>query len=73
MTANEIKALRSSLGLTLAQFANQLHVAEATVSRWESGQRSPRDQAVRERLELLAHGTETQIAGSGVIGEWDRT
>jgi putative transcriptional regulator len=41
MTAEEIKSLRVSLGLTQDQFAQRLKVACITVNRWENSQKKP--------------------------------
>ncbi len=53
MTAEEIKELRKQAGLTQKAFADLLQVSENTVARWERGDRSPRDFAVKARLERL--------------------
>jgi putative zinc finger/helix-turn-helix YgiT family protein len=37
LTPQQIRANREALALTQEQFASALHVAEATVSRWETG------------------------------------
>jgi len=41
MTATEIKALRTTLGLTQEKLAQKLGVALATVNRWERGLNHP--------------------------------
>lgn len=39
MTGPELKALRKSLGLSLAQMALQLEVSARSIARWEAGKR----------------------------------
>ena len=41
MTADEIKAKREALGLTLEEMARRLDVATGTVWRWEQGRMTP--------------------------------
>ena len=41
MTSAEIRILREALGLIRRELAIRLDVAEATVGRWESGERTP--------------------------------
>lgn len=41
MTALEIQKIRSTLGMTQTEFAEELGVSQVTVSLWESGDRSP--------------------------------
>lgn len=40
-TANRISTLRRSLGLTQPQFAAALGIPMSTLSKWETGTRSP--------------------------------
>lgn len=42
-----IKNLRQHLGVTLEEFGTKLGVTKATVSRWENGERSISEQAIR--------------------------
>jgi transcriptional regulator with XRE-family HTH domain len=44
-TAQQIKELRYSLGLTQRQFAKLLHVTQATVNWWEAGKYEPSNTA----------------------------
>ncbi len=39
MRGSDLRRLRKRLGLTTAQLAQVLRVAQATVSRWETGER----------------------------------
>ena len=48
-----VRDLRSALGLTQEQMAQQLHVSFATVNRWEMGRRVPSPSSQR-RLDALA-------------------
>ena len=41
MTADEIKAKREALGLTLEEMARRLDVATGTVWRWEQSRMTP--------------------------------
>lgn len=41
MTAEEIRQLRSSMGLTRVEFARKWHVHPDTVARWETGHAVP--------------------------------
>lgn len=52
MHGRVIKHLRESLGLTQHEFARQLTVSQATVSRWEGGQTEP-DAEARRRIQSL--------------------
>jgi DNA-binding transcriptional regulator YiaG len=40
-TSDSIHALRTSLGLTMKDFADLIGTTESTVSRWESGKSHP--------------------------------
>lgn len=61
MTADEIKAIRASLGLTQGKFALALGVAVSTVRTWEQGQRNPGEESAR-RIRALASGPMAGIA-----------
>lgn len=47
------RAIRQSGGLTLADFAQLLGVAKATISRWETGMREPQGEMRTAYAELL--------------------
>jgi len=53
MTAQEIKALRKSLGLHQKEFANRLKVDTITVSRWERGIQKPSPVLIRKLERLM--------------------
>ena len=53
MTPTEIKAWREERGLSQREMADVLGVRQATVSRWESGERVP-PPYLRLALEMLA-------------------
>lgn len=55
---DEIKTLRKKLGLTQAEFAVKLGVAEFTVRRWEKGVTSPSPMA-RKAIKAV-FGVESQ-------------
>ena len=45
--AEQVRALRSHLGLTQAELADELNVRQQTVSEWETGQYRPRGASER--------------------------
>ncbi len=45
--------LRVAHGVPLAAFANQMGVSEAALSRWERGQRRPRQETALRYLDCL--------------------
>ncbi len=53
MEADEIRALRKRLGLTMGQLGEKLGVPQATVIQWEHGERFPTKAHVA-KLEALA-------------------
>ena len=57
MTANDIRALRTRHGLTQRELARRLRVDPVTISRWETGTRSP-DKHSLERLLRVARRLE---------------
>lgn len=58
-----LKRRRADLGLTLAQIAEQMGVAEATVQRWESGNiKSIRHGKIAKLAEIL-HVSPAEIMG----------
>ena len=42
MTAVDVSTIRQKLGMTQQELADELGVAQATVSQWEAGLRNPR-------------------------------
>jgi DNA-binding transcriptional regulator YiaG len=65
-TAERVAALRASLGLTQASFADELGVRQQTVSEWETGRYEPRGTSSR----MLAHLAERAAAyGEDAAGE----
>lgn len=53
--AKEVRPLRKSLGMTQVEFADELGVTQALVSRWEMGLRTPNGPAAKLLL-LLKRG-----------------
>src|SRR5262249_7347992 len=70
MTAEEIRRIRRSMGLTQQDFAAKLGVSFAAVNRWEKGRNEPQlDRVTRIRemhAEYLARGHTTDRA-KGVV------
>lgn len=63
-----LKHRRRELGLTLAQIASQMGVAEATVQRWESGNiKSIRYDKISKLAEVLQVNPASFMDWSGVI------
>ncbi len=62
LTSSEIKFLRKSLGWSGAEFARNLHVDPATVSRWESPRAAQTMSASNELLLRLAVAHSNQMA-----------
>jgi DNA-binding transcriptional regulator YiaG len=60
--AGRVRALRSRLGLSQAQFARELGVRQQTISEWETGQYRPRGASVR-LLGIVAEQAEHYDAG----------
>lgn len=54
MTPDDIRRWREARGLTTTDLADLLGVSQATVSRWETGDRPPTMPLVRLALERLA-------------------
>ena len=52
-TANDIKALRKSLKLTQAEFADKLKVQVRTINRWENARSKPSQLARRQLARLV--------------------
>ncbi|PZV15363.1 MAG: transcriptional regulator [Leptolyngbya sp.] len=59
-----IQALRKYMGLTQAQFAQELGVRRQTVSEWENGVYDP-DRSTSKFLELIAKQSDFQVPPSG--------
>lgn len=63
-----LKERRKSLGLTLAQIADQVGVTEATVQRWESGNiKSVRPEKIAKLSEIL------QVSPASLMGIGDNS
>jgi DNA-binding transcriptional regulator YiaG len=60
---NAIQALRKHMGLTQAQFAEELGVRRQTVSEWENGVYDP-DRSTTKFLELIAKQSDFQASPS---------
>jgi len=56
MTRNELKQIRSRLGVTQTQLAEQLGVTQNTVARWEMGARGIPEPTARLIERLAAEG-----------------
>jgi DNA-binding transcriptional regulator YiaG len=56
MTGAEVRRIRKALGLTQAQLAEQLGVAENSVARWERGEMGIRSTAIRLLRLLVPKG-----------------
>lgn len=54
MGPEEIRNLRTSLGLSQQAFASALGVSFATVNRWENGKATPQGDRIRRMRELMA-------------------
>ena len=59
MTAEEIKRVRTGLGLSQVEFARALGVAFTTVNRWENGKAQPQSDRLA-RIQELASAKEAQ-------------
>ena len=59
MTAEDIKRVRTSLGLSQVEFARALGVAFTTVNRWENGKAQPHSDRLA-RIQELASAKEAQ-------------
>lgn len=64
LNAQDIRAIRISLGLNPTQFAARLNVSENTVRRWEIGDRRPRWEKMEE-INHLAAGEKIKPAKVG--------
>jgi transcriptional regulator with XRE-family HTH domain len=61
---DRLKAYRRIRGLSRKRLARILGVDEATVSRWETGKRQPRDEHARRVRELLAGSPELSYSNA---------
>lgn len=52
MTAEEIRALRTAVGMTQEKFAHEIGVTVSSVNSWETGKREPSPLACREMARL---------------------
>jgi transcriptional regulator with XRE-family HTH domain len=66
MTGKDIKRERENLGLSQAQLAQLVGVAENTVWRWEAGRRIPHPVVLKAVNNALAEVRERCQAGQGV-------
>jgi len=51
-TSEQLRAIRLSLGLSLAETASNVDVAESTLSQWEHGHTSPNVRKLRPLLDF---------------------
>jgi len=63
---SDLRKLRKHLGLTTDQLAQSLRVAQATVSRWETGER--KIHPAFERLIKLTFGRAARFARKTITG-----
>ena len=61
MTPDEIKSLRTALGMSQQALAAALGVSFATVNRWENGKARPQGDRIRRLKELLAQSESAAI------------
>lgn len=54
------RAIREAVGATQADIADELGIHRETVSRWESGERTPRGEKLVHYVELLDRLQRTQ-------------
>ncbi|HZT32809.1 MAG TPA: helicase-related protein [Bryobacteraceae bacterium] len=59
MTSEQIKSVRTSLGMSQQAFAAALGVSFATVNRWENGKAKPQKDRI-ERMKILVREAESQ-------------
>ncbi len=60
--ATEIRAIRTSLGFTQAQFASLLNVPKVTAISWENGTRKPSGAALRLLAVARKHPEALEVA-----------
>ena len=63
-SAASVRALRSHLGMTQQQLADELGARQQTVSEWETGQYAPRGSSAR-LLSLIAERAEFPYSTEG--------
>jgi DNA-binding transcriptional regulator YiaG len=68
MTAKQIKAIRSHLGLSQQQLATRLGVSFATVNRWENGHTKPQHTHDRLLKELASDSVTSSARRLPVFG-----
>lgn len=63
MSAQEIKSIRSKMGMTQTEFADALGVSQMAVSHWENGLRRPSGSAeiLIKMLKKQARGKKAEI------------
>lgn len=65
MTADEIKAIRQSLGLTQFRFAQRLGCSPQTIQKWEQGTYSPNatfvERLLKERDKIVPEPSQRSI------------
>ena len=52
MKLNEIKKIRKSVGFSQAEFAKELGIAFACITRWEKGKTEPSPKAIKKIIEF---------------------
>lgn len=57
---SDIRALRTSAGLTQQQFSDLLGIPKRTIENWEGGKRQPPDYLVRLIAFFLSHKDDAQ-------------
>ncbi len=64
ITADEIKSLRKTLGLTQAKFAGRLNLTQGAIAQWENGHCSPSGAAkvLLRQLRALAETKSTSVS-----------
>lgn len=65
--AREIREQRQALGLTQAWLAEAVNTSEATVSRWEKGERRVGHYAYKRIKAVLCHVREEQAARNAAV------
>lgn len=59
---SDIRALRTSAGLTQQQFSDLLGIPKRTIENWEGGKRQPPDYLVRLIAFFLSHKDDAQCS-----------
>ena len=60
MQSEQIKTVRTQLGMSQQAFAAALGVSFATVNRWENGKAKPQKDRI-DRIKALLHGDSTEV------------